>query len=74
MHNKSYYSNATSHDNTFNFKNEIDISNGKKDKTGEMFYKEAYGFDDFNNIGDDKTVKSSNYKGRNVNVSNILKK
>jgi len=29
-----------------------------------MFFKEAYDFDDFQNIGDDKTVKSSMTKVR----------
>ncbi len=39
INNRSYYDNNTSPDNTFNFGNELDISNGKKDKTGEMFFK-----------------------------------
>lgn len=39
-----------------------------------MFFKQAYDFDDFQNIGDDKTVKSSNYKAKKGNLSNIQKK
>lgn len=74
IQNRSYFDNTASPDNTFNFGNELDISNGKKDKTGEMFFKQAYDFDDFQNIGDDKTIKSSNYKTRNNNMSNILKR
>ncbi len=63
-HNKSFNSQNNSQQNTFNFGNELDITNGRKDKTGEMFFKQAYDFDDFQNIGDDKTVKSSYYKAR----------
>lgn len=72
--NKSYNQYNASNDNTFNFGNELDISNGKKDKTGEMFFKEAYDFDDFQNIGDDKTVKSSNYKTKKDNLHNNNRK
>ena len=39
IQNRSYFDNTVSPDNTFNFGNELDISNGKKDKTGEMFFK-----------------------------------
>lgn len=39
IQNRSYFDNTASPDNTFNFGNELDISNGKKDKTGEMFFK-----------------------------------
>ena len=65
---KSYVSN----DNTYNFNYELDISNTKKEKTGEMFFN----FDDFQNVGDDKTIKSSHHKtfiNKNNNYSSILK-
>ena len=43
--------------NEFNFENELDITQTKKDKTEHYFSKEGIAFDDFMNIGD-KTFKS----------------
>lgn len=40
--------NSQEQENSFNFVNELELSNTKKEKTSEQFY----GFDDFNNSMD----------------------
>lgn len=53
--------------NDFNFDNELDISNTRKDKTEHYFSKEGFQFEDFMNIGDrtmnygDRTNKSEKF-------------
>lgn len=42
MANRSYISNSNSHDNTFNFGNELDISNTKKNKNSEIGLKDGF--------------------------------
>lgn len=46
--------------NDFNFENELDISNTRKDKTEHNFSKDGFQFEDFMNVGD-HTMKSDKF-------------
>ena len=67
-------SDSQSSSGVFDFENMLDISNGKKDKTGEVFREtQLYDFDDFRNIGDEKTLKSEKTSKKWTN-SDIMRK
>ena len=57
----------------FNFDNELDITQNRRDKTDQYFSKQGFVFEDFMNIGD-KTMKSDKMSSKYYNnTSNIFK-
>jgi hypothetical protein len=60
--------------NEFNFENELDITQNRRDRTENYFSKEGFAFEDFMNIGD-KTMKSDKIESKLYpNASEISKK
>ena len=63
-------SHSSDNENTFNFNLELDMTNNKKERTGENFFRKEYNFEDFQNQGDEKTFKSEKTEYRkNQNTS-----
>jgi hypothetical protein len=42
-------SHSSDNENTFNFNLELDMTNNKKERTGENFFRKEYNFEDFQN-------------------------
>ena len=60
--------------NEFNFENELDITQNRRDRTDQYFSKEGFAFEDFMNIGD-RTMKSDKMSSKlHNNTSDILRR